>query len=469
MNAINPKSIGERWKVSEYPKLRKLSDYPKMVVEPPGPNAKKWIKRGEKVLSSAEMSHTPALVLSEGYGWIVKDVDGNECIDFAQSMANCGLSNPKVIEAIKGQLDKILVDGIMSFALMEPRVRLAEELLKIMPGKLKEGKVCWTANGTLACDAAIQLARMRTRKQVIIAHQRSYHGKGGAGIQTSTWRIDGRRHIIPLISNVYHVPYPNCYRCIFKQEFPDCNFYCIDYIKYTFDVIADPSDVAGMIVEPIQSAGDGFVVPPDGYFQRVRKLLSENDILLIADEVYTGMGKTGKDWALDHWDTEPDITAVGKGFHAGLPIYAIVGPSEIMDGIWTTRMGAFGTSDSPILCVAALAKLEIYHKEKLAEKAAKMGGYMMKRLKEITEEHEFVGDVRGKGLMLGMEFVKDRKSKKRAPDLAREVSFEALKKGLVMYPYGNFMRVTPALNIPQELVDKGLEIIDDALKKVKLK
>lgn len=452
--------------------------YPDIKVEPPGPAAKQWIERGTKVLASMDghlFRRYLELVTSEAEGCLVKDPDGNTYIDFAQSRATEGHSHPKIIEAVKKYIEKGLMAGFYTTLALEYRVQLAEKLLNSMPGKLKdEGRVAFCNSGTEACDYSLEIARISTQKPILMAFQRAYHGMTGIAMQVSTWNVNRRRHLAPLISDVIHLPFAYCYRCAFKKEYPGCGLACVDYMQEVLGTVAPPDNVAALITEPI-IAHQGFITPPPGYFQKVKRLLEEYGILLIADEVYTGFGKTGKFFAIEHWNTAPDIMALGKPLGAAeLNLAAVVAPKGLIDGVGIVNEGAFSSGEGgPLICAAALAKLEILHEEKFMENAAKVGNYMMKRLNELAEKYEIIGDVRGKGLLIGVELVKDRKTKEPAFKEAREIATMLFKRGIIIImsetTLNTVLKISPPLVITEELAGRGLDILEDTLKEVKLK
>jgi 4-aminobutyrate aminotransferase len=264
---------------------------------------------------------------------------------------------------------------------------------------------------------------------------------------------------------VNHVPYPYCYRCPFKQTYPDCHYWCVDFIdEFVLQKYAPPEDVAAIVFEPIQGEG-GYVVPPPEYFQRLRKLADRYGILLIDDEVQSGMGRTGKWFAIEHWNVEPDILCSAKALASGLPLGATIAKAKVMDWVGGSHASTFG--GNPLSCVAAMAVIDVIKEERLLENATKQGTYILKRLEELKSESEIVGDVRGKGLMIGVEFVEDKDSKKPAPQKANEIMMRSWKRGIAVITCGiSTIRIAPPLNITRELIDSGLEIIEDVVKEV---
>jgi 4-aminobutyrate aminotransferase-like enzyme len=314
------------------------------------------------------------------------------------------------------------------------------------------------SGGSECIEATIRLSKAFTGKKEFISFYNGFHGKTLASMGLSEVRHPSEAPRAPSFSRT---PYGHCYHCAFKMEYPDCDLFCADFVKEVLQH-QTTGDVAGIVLEPIQGWA-GTIVPPDDWMSRLRKLCDDLGILLIADEILTCCGRTGKMWCVENYNVIPDIITMGKGFGSGYPVTAFMTTEEIME---KCPPHAFSTSygSNPVACAAALASLKVIEKERLVENAARVGKFMIKRLKEIQEEHEIVGEVRGKGLLLGMELVKSRKSRepfREAGYLAYRKSFE---KGLAWVPAHQNLRIAPALIIDEELADKGLRIIDEALK-----
>jgi 4-aminobutyrate aminotransferase len=441
-----------------------MTVYPKIVVTPPGPKARELMKKDEMLISPSYVRFYP-LVVESAVGCIVRDVDGNEYIDFNAGLAclNVGHRHPKVVEAIKRQCDRFLHYSNTDFYYREV-VELAEKLVEITPGNF-EKKVYFGNSGTEAVEAAIKLAKWHTRKQLFIGFINAFHGRTIGSLSFTASKPAQRRYFFPLMPGVTHVPYPYCYRCPFKQTYPDCHYWCVDFIdEFVLQRYVPPEDVAAILFEPIQGEG-GYVVPPPEYFKRLKKLADKYGILLIDDEVQSGMGRTGKWFAIEHWEVEPDIVCSAKALASGLPLGATIAKAKIMD--WTGGSHASTFGGNPLACVAALAVIEVIKEERLLENATKQGTYILKRLEELKEASEIVGDVRGKGLMIGMELVEDKESKKPASEKAKEVMLRSWKRGVAVITCGvSTIRIMPPLNITRELVDAGLDIIEDVVKEV---
>jgi 4-aminobutyrate aminotransferase len=441
-----------------------MSSYPKIVVTPPGPNARELVKKDERLISPSYGRFYP-LVVESGKGCIVKDVDGNEYIDFNSGLVclNVGHNHPKVISAIKKQCDRFLHYSNTDFYYREV-LDLAEKLTEITPGKL-EKKVYFGNSGAEAIEAAAKIAKWHSRKQLFIGFISAFHGRTIGALSFTASKPAQRRYFFPLMPGVTHVPYAYCYRCPFKLTYPDCHYWCVDFIdEYVLQKYVPTEDCAAMLVEPIQGEG-GYVVPPPEYHQRLKKLADKYGLLFIVDEVQSGMGRTGKWFAIEHWGVEPDILCTSKALASGMPLGATIASAKVMD--WGPGAHASTFGGNPVSCVAALAVIDTIKEEKLLENAMKQGAHIMKRLDELKEESDIVGDVRGKGLMIGMEIVEDKESKKPAPRKAGEVMMRSWKRGVNVITCGaSTIRVAPPIIITRELVDAALDIIIDVTKEV---
>jgi 4-aminobutyrate aminotransferase len=441
-----------------------MSDYPKIVVTPPGPKARDLIRKDERLISSSYGRFYP-LVVESAKGCIVKDVDGNEYIDFNSGLAcmNVGHSHPSVITAIKNQCDRFLHYSNTDFFYREV-VNLAEKLTQIAPGSCDK-KVYFGNSGAESIEAAAKLAKWHSRKQLFIGFIGAFHGRTIGALSFTASKPTQKRHFFPLMPGVTHVPYPYCYRCPFKLTYPDCHYWCVDFIDECVLSKHVPSDdVAGIVFEPIQGEG-GYVVPPPRYFQRLKKLADKYGLLLIDDEVQTGMGRSGRWFAIEHWGVEPDIVCSAKGLASGLPLGATIAKAKIMDWVAGSHASTFG--GNPLSCVAASAVIDVIRQEQLLENSTKLGTYIMKRLREFQERCEIVGDVRGKGLMIGMEIVENKESQIPAPSKASEIIKRAWRRGVNVISCGaSTVRVVPPLTITKELVDSALEIIEDVSNEV---
>jgi len=438
--------------------------YPKIKVTPPGPKAKKIVERDAAVISPSFGRAYP-LVVESAEGNIVKDVDGNEFIDMNAGLAVCsvGHGHPKLKKAIKDQVDKFIHYSYTDF-FYDDYVDLGEELSKILPMMGKK-KVFYGNSGAESIEAAMKVSRWHSGRQGYIAYIGSFHGRTMGAVSLTASKPYQRRKFSPLIPGVEHIFYPYCYRCPFNLECPSCGYACVDYIDdYLFHKYVAPEEVAMLIAEPIQGEG-GYVVPPDGYFKKLKKLLDEYGILFAVDEVQSGVGRTGKWWAIEHFGVEPDILCTAKGIAAGLPLGVMASKAEIQD--WTPGSHASTFGGNPVSCAAALAVLDIIKTDKLRENATIQGGYIKKRLEEMKETHPMIGDVRGMGLMVGVEIVKDKDSKEVAPKATEAVMMECFRNGLAIVNCGvNIIRWMPPLTITRDLIEPSLEIFEKALSKI---
>lgn len=423
------------------------------------------IKRDLELLSpSTRISYFP-LAVAKAEGTKIWDLDGNEYIDFLCGAAttNIGHRHPKVVEAIKKQCDQF-IHNTLAYTYYEKAVELAERLVEITPGKFAK-KVSYGLSGSDCNDGAIKLARSYTGRTKIVSFLKSYHGTTYGALSLSAITLRMRRRLGPFLPEIYHVPYPDCYRCIFNLEYPDCGLYCLGFIEELFDAVIPPEEIAAMIIEPIQ--GDaGVVVPPDDYLPKLKKLCENHGILFAAEEVQTGFCRTGKWFAVNHWNVEPDIMILGKAIASGMPLSALVAKREIMES-WEAPAHLFTTEGNPLSCAAAIATIDVMKEGRLYERAARLGEYAMKRFREMMDKYELIGDVRGKGLMIGVDLVKDRKTKEPAREESLKVDWRCWEKGLVLIHFGkSVLRIAPPLTISEEDLEKGLQIIEEAIKDV---
>jgi 4-aminobutyrate aminotransferase len=437
---------------------------PKIVVEPPGPKARELLARDTNVLSRSVVRWYP-LVADSGSGCIVKDVDGNEFVDFNSGLVvlAVGHSHPRVVKAIKDQAEKLIHYSWTDFY-YKPLVDLGEQLIKITPGSFPK-KVFFCNSGAEAIEAAMKAARWHTRKSLFLAYTGSFHGRTFAAMSLTASKPVQRKHFFPLVPETTHVPYPYCYRCPFRLTHPECNMWCVDFIEEeVLKKYQPPEDTAAMFIEAIQGEG-GYVVPPDDYFQRLKKILDKYDILMVADEIQSGMGRTGKWFAIEHWGVTPDIVTCAKAIASGMPLGATITREEIMD--WESGSHANTFGGNPVACAAGLAVIDIIRDEKLLENATRQGAYLMKRLKEMQQKYPIIGDVRGRGLMVGVEFVKDLETKEPAAEEVLDIMNKCFKRGLAIITAGkSTMRFAPPIIIDRETIDAGLEVFEGAVKEV---
>lgn len=432
----------------------------------PGPKSKKLIKKDERFVSQSYTRAHPT-VIERGEGVLLWDVDGNCFLDFHSGIGVCTTGNchPNVIRAVKDQLERAIHIASADFY-HEPVGKLAKVLSDIAPGKGTK-RAFFTNSGTEAVEAAMKLARYNKKRPGYIAFIGAFHGRTMGALSLTCSRHVQRKHFAPFLPQVTHVPYAYCYRCPYHLRYPSCDFYCVDIIEELYlSHVCPPEDVAAMIVEPIQGEG-GYIVPPPGYHNRLKKLCEKYDILYVADEVQSGMGKTGKMFALEHWGVVPDIIAVAKGIASGMPLGACIASAKLMS--WEPGAHSTTFGGSPVSCVAALETIKLL-RDILMENACKVGNYIMAELKKIQKRHYSIGDVRGKGLMIGIEFVRDKKTKEPAPEISDEVGKLCFKMGLMLLTCGpNVIRFVPPLVITKDIATRALEIFDAAVTKAERK
>ncbi|MBI3177917.1 MAG: acetyl ornithine aminotransferase family protein [Chloroflexi bacterium] len=433
----------------------------------PGPKAQALLQRDAATISPSYPRDYP-FVMARGKGTEVWDVDDNRYLDFAAGIAVCatGHSHPDVVRAIQQQAERFI--HISSDFYHESWIKLGEKLDEIAP--FKEDALCFMTNsGAEAVEAAIKLARYHTGRPRFIGFHGGFHGRTMGALAFTASKAVQRQGFFPAMAGVTHVPFPNTYRprLAFDPAKSDYGDAVIDYIeKVIFTYECPPGDVAAFLVEPIQGEG-GYVIPPQSFFPRLRKLADEHGILLIADEVQSGMGRTGKWWAIQHWGVEPDMVCSAKGIASGMPLGAMIARKSIMD--WPP--GAHGNTygGNPLSCVAALETMRLLENGYMAN-AAEMGTYTLEALEEIAARHPSIGQVRGIGLMIGVEFVKDKATKERAPDIRNAMVHSAFEHGLLLLGCGrNTVRITPPLNVAKAEIDEGLEIFESALTEAEKK
>jgi 4-aminobutyrate aminotransferase len=400
-----------------------------------------------------------------GEGMFVEDVDGNTFLDFNAGIAvvSTGHCHPDVVRAIQRQAATLIhMSGTdFYYPLM---AELAAKMAAITPGKFPK-RVYFGNSGTEAIEAALKLARYRTKRHRFIAFLGCFHGRTFGALSLTASKPAQRRGFGPLLSGVSHVPYPNPYRCPLGRDAEGCadDCGCTGFIEKLFQTTAPPEEVAAIVVEPIQGEG-GYVVPPPSFLPRLRELADRHGILLIFDEVQCGMGRTGKMWASEHSGVTPDILVTAKGIASGLPLGLMVARADVMD--WGPGAHASTFGGNPVACAAAIETLRLLE-ERYIENAARMGDYMMGRLADWPRKHPIVGDVRGKGLMIGIELVKSQKTREPHPDARAKVIRRAFEQGLLVLGCGeSTVRLMPPLVVEQEHADFALDVLEQCVKEV---
>lgn len=420
------------------------------------------VKEDDKVLSpSSRMPYFP-LAIRRGHGAVVEDMDGNEYIDLLSSAGalNTGHSHPRVVEAVVKQA-KEFIHYTPAYTYHEPLVKLANRLCGISPGDFKK-RVAFGLSGSDANDGMIKLARSYTGRSKIISFVQSYHGTTYGAISLSALSLNMRKKIGPLLPDIHHIPYPDCYRCIFGKKAEGCNLECLKQLETAFEHYIPAEEVAAVIMEPI--AGDaGLVVPPKKYVEELYRLCKKNGILFVSEEVQQGFGRTGRWFGIEHFDIVPDALVMGKSIASGMPMSAIVARENIMQS-WQAPAHVFTTAGNPVSCVAALATIEVISQENLLEHTRELGEYVIGRFRKLEEKYELIGDVRGLGLSIGVDLVKDRDTKEKAGEAAAKICYRCWEKGIVLTFFaGNVLRIQPPLIISRRQMDKAIDIIEEAI------
>jgi len=411
--------------------------------------------------------NTTTAFIQEARGAVMIDVDGREFIDFAGGIGvnNVGHCHPKVVAAIKDQADKY-IHTCFHVALYESYVALAARLNELAPGEFP--KMTMFANsGAEAVENAIKVVRYAKQRPAIICFENAFHGRTYMAMSLTSKIKPYKFGFGPFAPEVYRMPYAYCYRCPMGLIYPKCDIACADYLEEYFITYVSPGSTAAVIAEPIQGEG-GFVTPPPEYFQKLHVICKKHDVALIIDEVQTGAGRTGKFFAIEHWGIEPDLITLAKSFAGGMPLSAVIGRSEMMNMPHVGGLG--GTfSGNPVSCRAALAVLEILLEDGLLKRSESIGHTIGQRFRSLQENYEIIGEVRGKGPMLGLELVRDRVTKEPATDEAKELVRRCFEKGLIVLScgnYGNVIRTLMPLVITDEQLERGCAILEESLNEL---
>ncbi len=438
-------------------------DAPDIKTALPGPRAKAIIERDSRFVSPSYTRDYP-FVIARGEGAVVEDVDGNRFLDCAAGIAvnSTGVSHPDVVAAITEQARKFIHMSGTDFY-YEPQVRLAEDLARIVPidGPVRS---FFGNSGTEATEAAIKLARYHTRRQAVVAFYGAFHGRSMGSLALTASKAVQRRGFAPFMPGVYHAPYPNTYR--FNGSADACAAECLTFIREQILVhLVAPDEVAAVVVEPIQGEG-GYVVPPASFLQGLRELTREHGMVLVVDEVQSGMGRTGRMFASEHFGLKADVVNIAKGIASGLPLGVTSARAEMM--AWPPGAHASTFGGNPVSCAAANATIKLL-KEQLIANAAAVGDHLMAGLRELQQKHPIVGDVRGKGLMIGIELVRDRKTKERAVEERGALVQALFRRGVLTLGAGrNALRLAPPLVLTKAQADSVLKVMDESLAEIRL-
>ena len=440
---------------------------PHLLMPLPGPKAKRVIERDTEFVSPSYTRDYP-LVAKRGRGAMIEDVDGNTFLDFAAGIAVCatGHCHPEVVAAIQKQAAELIHMSGTDFY-YEGMPQLAEKLSSIAPGK-EPKRVYFGNSGAEAIEAAIKLAKYHTGRDKLIAFHGAFHGRTMGALSLTASRAVQRKGFGTLLSGVFHMPYPDTYRGTYGVCAQTASADCLNYLENElFRRRVDPEEVAGIFIEPIQGEG-GYILAPPEFLQGLQRICRKHGILLVADEVQSGMGRTGKWWAVDHAPgVEPDIICTAKGIASGLPLSAVIARASVMD--WKPGAHASTFGGNPVCIAASLATIRLLE-EKYMQNARQVGEFIMRRTADWPQRFKNVGEVRGKGLMIGIEFVRDQKTKEKAPDLRNELIQLAFHKGLLVLGSGDTtLRFCPPLLIDEEQADFAVRILEECIAEAQKK
>lgn len=426
-----------------------------------------WTLREQNSISPIQRKYNN-LVFAKANGIEFQTVDGRKFVDLTGGyhVALLGYSHPSIIEAAKKQLEEL--DYVPHYMGTCPiRVELAEELLSVSPGQLKNGQIAYCNTGSDTTEFAIKLVRYVTSRTALIACLGAYHGGTMGGLSITTAGSKLRRKYGPFLSDVHLIKYPDRYRDEIDSDPEGFWMKSVEQLEFLFDEVVDPKEVAAIFIEPIQAHG-GVLIPPKLYFEKLRQICTAHEILLVTDEVVTGFGRTGKMFAMEHFGIDPDVMLLGKPMGGGLPLGAIVGRKDIMQK-WTPDGPASTLAASTLACARSIALLQSISSERLLVNAERMGDLMMKRFGEMADKYQIIGDVRGQGLMIGIELVRNRTTKEPAVEEARKVTETAYKNGLILESsgrFGNVIKLTPPLIITESQANSALDSIDRIFKTI---
>ncbi len=425
-----------------------------------------WYGRADRTMSCNLVRDWPNVPVERAQGCWVYGPAGQRYLDFCGGMAsvNTGHCHPKVVAAIKEQAEKLL-HGPMGILLYEPIVKLAERLGRHTPGELKS--FFFLNSGSEAVEGAIKLARYATGRPVVIAFYGGFHGRTMGATTLTASKSKYRKRYEPLVGGVHHIPYPYCFRCPCGLEPDSCDVRCFDFVEKVFAHLADPSDIAAFILEPVLGEG-GYTPAPAEYLRRLRRVCDQHGILLIFDEVQTGFGRTGTMFACEGLGVIPDILALAKGIASGLPLGATVASPELM-AKWPPGAHSTTFGGNPVACAAALATLEVFEEEELLQNCRRQGERAMARLGSLPQRFTIVGDVRGRGLMIGVEFVRPDDGRTPDEEAAEAVLKGCLEKSLILYPCGTWnqsIRFIPPLIVSESELDTALDILEEVVSDV---
>ena len=439
------------------------AELPVIKVSPPGPEARRVLALDRRYVSPSYTRDYP-LVARRGRGMLVEDVDSNTFLDFAAGIAvvATGHCHPEVVAAIQKQAAELIHISGTDFY-YPGLAELAEKLASISPGK-EEKRVYFGNSGAEAIEAAIKLARYHTKRDKLVAFHGAFHGRTMGALSLTASRAIQRKGFGTLLAGVFHAPFPDTYRGSYGVRPEHAAADCLSYLENElFRRRVDPEEVAAIFIEPIQGEG-GYLPAPVEFLQGLERICRKYGILLVADEVQCGMGRTGKWWAVEHAGVEPDILCTAKGIASGMPLGAVVAPASVMD--WKPGAHASTFGGNPVCIAAALATISLLERHFIANAACR-GEFILGQTADWRQRHKIVGDIRGRGLMIGIEIVRDQTTKERAPDLRNRVVQLAFRKGLLVLGAGDTaLRLCPPLIVDEEQADFALRTLDACLTEV---
>jgi len=429
----------------------------------PGPQSLALIEQESEYLAPGiqRIAQLSQAAMVEGKGCRLTDADGHQYLDFfaGVAVASLGHSHPRFVAALTTQLQRLAVGSFTT----EPRMQLLKLIAELTPGSLKRTQLY--SGGAEAVEAALRLAKAYTKKFEVVGFWGGFHGKTGGvmGLIGDEWKQKWG----PLATGTHLVPYADCYRCPFKMKYPDCGMFCLDFMRQSLQTTT-AGQIAAIIIEPMQGTA-GNIVPPPEFLPGVRDIARENDALLIADEMITGFGRTGSMFGCEHTQTTPDVMTIGKGFGCGFPVTGLISTDEITAAMPFAKPSSSSSSygGNPLAATAALTTIQTILSEDLVKNAERVGAFLLRELRKLQEKYELIGDVRGSGLLIGLDLVKNRKTKEPlAKAVSERIFLEALRRGLLVMGYFSRMRINPPLILTESEARDGVAILDEVFADV---
>lgn len=443
-----------------------MGKYARVVTDLPGPKSSKLIEKKEKFVANAFTLHLPTII-DRAEGAVFTDIDGNSFIDFGGGVGvlNAGHCPPGVVRAIQEQVTRFIHTDF-SVVPYQSLIDLAGRLAELAPGN--SPKKCAFFNcGAEAVENSVKIAKKATKRKAIITSECGFHGRTLMAMSLTSRVRPYKEDFGPLAPEVYRIPFAYCYRCSYGLKYPECDLVCADALERFFVTMISAKEVAAIILEPVQGEG-GFIVPPKDYFARIKEICQRHGILLIADEVQTGFGRTGTLFAMEQFDVEPDLMCVAKSIAAGLPLSGVIGRREVMDAPEDSTIGGTFVGN-PVACTAALEVLDQIEREKLLDRSKAIGARLKAAFGNLQKRYPIVGDVRGLGGMVAIELVKDPKTKEPAPEKTTAIIKTAMKKGLLLLKagvVGNCIRVLVPLVVTDDQLEEAIGVIEQSFAEV---